>query len=898
MMTYVAATAEANAKHMRNLAEVLSKLSPTDSIAHAVNLLDQCHQSLALSTAVSGDAEQLVHSVVSLLQSDEPSLHSIALRVCTCVAQSLRPELFSAHCNLILQQLATTVKSTQFDALPPLRRAQVLTTFAAVIAAAAPFVQLGRDYKMVMVLSCQTVLRSTLRILSAQSSPRQLLSSALSVVFAILLSVPRELRSTFSQVDLLLGERCFAHPADHVRTVSTSLSAHLITCVNDKDRAETFQNRLSATCAQLEDILAILDAFSSVDTKPIAIRHPQFFILSSEQLAFRFSSLCHFFTESFSVPLPGRILFPLSAFLNVLCNGLQSRHVDPYAQGHNESALDPDGALLVNEAVTQTCLNSLTIVLRVVARDAVLRHASLVAKALRQAMTAMVLQCRGERGKVCSLALRRRVYSVLEQAVLCLGSSVVDDTIDLFTKLFETDVVLRLRCVNNGGADHVSRNEQLKDVLTAGVGRRRKRRRFDRQSEVQADKESTAMMADELKGRFDESTKVGIVSSFKSAVSAVIVLFDCRDYFSVAVCQRLAQIEGLLQLCVEKDLLADGVLEAVGAASISGGSNRGEAKLSSLFERCSRVVSHGVNGTDGGCGVRRAAFSTRAVCESIIHPRGPPLRHPLKISIGNPKAAAGSLNANGKMVSGRGKRIRENSGSVLKRTMPTTDTVVNDADTTIAHLQKEVVVANRNSMDIQVSQGELRKQAAMASQSSADDATKLTVGENGTGVKNDPVTVEEKPISEVPNVPSDGVVKPSEVRNIAKDREGSAVDTDDVADVTAAQDEVTSRPTDTVDDSDSKPVEIDIPGPEEKPTDAEMKDVDVVVDDVCKDDIFPATASEKAPRNNVDPTNGDNQTETVGEELEKPKEGSVTSLEDEGALIDSLCFDNPDGENA
>lgn len=540
-----------------------------------------------------------------------------------------------------MQQIVALLKSEQFDLLSCMQKAQVLSALSSLIAASRHFLQFGREHHMNIVSACQSALRTAFRIFADASSSPSLVFTALSTLVSILLTAPRELRATLSDLEGVLLDKLFIYPARNVRTVSASLYARLIICVAEKDCEKAYLSRISAACTDLDDILKMMEAFSSVDNTPAALSNSKSLQFSPHELRFRFSSLSYVLCESLAVRLPGRMPYPLPAVVSVICRALQTRHVDPYAQGHPHSVVDPDGALIVNGTLVNDALVLLSNVLRSIEHDLLLPHASRIANAMRDFLATILLQCRDDSSKTTTVVLRRQAYKVVEEGIVSLGSVMVHRTVDLFTKFFEIEVALHQRCADDIGDGCVDRrNWALKGLVLGKGGRNRKRRRLDQRDGTQTAKESASVLTEGLKDQFDGATKRSIKESFEACVSIVKVMFESRGFYPTAVCDRLSEIEALLQRCFKAGLVDAGLVGAIASASVSGGSNRCQAGISPLFDLCAPAVAQLVTkgGVDMDC--KRAALSGRSVCETLIHPRGPPMRHALKVTSASKPAGA------------------------------------------------------------------------------------------------------------------------------------------------------------------------------------------------------------------------------------------------------------------
>lgn len=627
MTSLIASSLGANAKTLRQLAGIVQKTSSSDLPANAAALLEHCNDIQAFSTASAEDTTQFVESVCDALSLDNVSGLGFALQVTAHLARGLVPAQFALHWHTLTQRVLSLFKLDVFDSYSARRRAQVFSCTASLVTGAASCVCTSGEQKARIVIVAQTVLRHAFRTLLLPEQSDVLVLSVLSAVLAVLTAAPREMRATLPQLDMVLRDRLFIHSIPDVRTAAASLFAQASICIPEKVRTQEFVGRVSKLCADLEDILAIVEAFAYAEEKSLAPLHNTASLqLSSIELSALFSATCHSIVSALAVRLPGRTPFPLIRVIHIFCTAVRPRSIDPYSTGRDGCNLDAEGALVVASGIVTVALSALPVVLHAADRDFLLSHGATVCEALRVCMKSIVLQSRDDRSCISTMPLRTRVYHAIADAIPILGSIVIDETIVLAERMLQTDVSFHLRYVNaHAKATGPARSGE---VPSDAPPRGRKRRRKDRVFNGRGAHDEPATVPDKLDPLFSRSSLRAIRGSLDAGLYAIKAMFECRGLLTEKTCDHLRTIEGLILKCIDAGVTHDAIIAAAGAAAAGGGSNRMNAFASPLFHPHVQLITDMCVRNSTPAETRKLAFIQRTICEPIIHPRGPPVRQP------------------------------------------------------------------------------------------------------------------------------------------------------------------------------------------------------------------------------------------------------------------------------
>lgn len=623
VMALLTSSIESNVRLLRQLADLTSRL-PASSLTDAVALLDHCETFRIFSSASTEDAAHVVECIGMALSSDHSDVHAFALRVTASFTRSLPPVTLAQHWYVLMQRVLAIFKVSGFSSYPARKRAQVFSCAAAIIKCSAPCIRLGGEQKAHAVITGQVLLRHAIQTLSQSPISAPLALSALSAVFAVVVSTPRELRASLSQLDCTLRDNMFVHSSNDVREAAASLYAHLVTSVPEKVQGQTYIDRLSLICNDLEDVQAVIDAFIAGGDKHRKPLHRQDVIhLPAVNLSRLFSAACSAIIAALAVHLPLRSPFPVSRVIHILCTALYPRSIDPYAVGCEEGALDAEGALSVSATITDDALTTLSTLLFSIERDVVVPYGGIILKAFRARLKSLMLQVHSDRSSIATCPMRALLYDVLVDAITVFGSAVIDETVPFVARLLQTDISLYLQC--RSARNDESTLDLVNGTVSSNALRTRKRKRAAKFGEHTAS-EDRVTIANKL-GDMCSDDALGVIRlSFDSGLCVVRAMFDCRGAITANSCDHLRSIETLLMRCIESGAIHDIVISAATAAAISGGSNRMEAFASKLLKPCGQLVAELFVRNFVPAETRRAAFSARSMYEPIIHPRGPQIR--------------------------------------------------------------------------------------------------------------------------------------------------------------------------------------------------------------------------------------------------------------------------------
>lgn len=618
MTSYAASSAEADSKVLRTLADILSESSASVLVTDVIPLINTIESSGSLSVISSDDAKHLYQALTIALSSNRTSIIVLALRLTTYVARALPPVLLAAYCHPLTQK-TVSLFSRDNDKCKEDLRPYIMTAVAALIAAAAPLAMQGGVHKSCAVAACQGGLRHALIALETSPLPASVAKPALAIIFAVIYTAPRELRATLAHTEQLLHDRVFVHESESVREFAAVVFAHLGISCPDRLRPASFTARLAAMCKELDQIVLLLRMFSSSSPKsrqvPKSLQP-----LPSTQVIYLVHSLYTAISSSVSSQLPPPTPVPIPTILSTLYAALALPEIDPYSSAPPQTHLDADGALLVANAVSAGAIDTLSVLFKVIPRDILFPHATVLSCKIRDKLAVCLLQFSSDSVQLAMTKVRLKLYDMLSSGVLTLGGILIDAILPILQQLVAMDVELRLKVAR---LPDIADSRQLS--LKHAPPPSRKRRKLGGDSEVNGERDA-ATVAEALIRMFDPATISRIHASFSSAMHLVTVIFNGRTFLSKDAVNALAGLEESLLQCLRESVFSDGVLDAVSAAVAGCGSNMFSAVASPLFAECVRVSSS-LSACDGlEPAMRISSLLSKSICEGLVHPRGPPLK--------------------------------------------------------------------------------------------------------------------------------------------------------------------------------------------------------------------------------------------------------------------------------
>ncbi|CAN8075689.1 unnamed protein product [Agarophyton chilense] len=618
MSVYTAGASSTSAKLVRSLTYALKTTS-----ANCKPLLDHCRSQNAFSTISADDTELFFTTVAATLTSDNERTIALSLEVLCHALTTIPPYLLRSHWLHITQKLTSLLKSSKWSQSAR-SQAKLLTVMASAVASASSFSVIQPEMKTVISKICQSSLFHALRALSPMQNTDYVCKAALCLVFAVLGTAPREVRTIISQLESGLRERWLFHRNPSVRNSAVLLFAHLLACHGEKAKAQVFEQRLVESCKQLDDIMNFIDMFGPSDGE----KRPQLFDdtlrnLSLSELEVRVTTICAYIRHVVGMRHDVLMPMPLPTLYRVLLRGIGERYVDAYATGGGKHLLDTDSVLILINSVTIECAETLISVTAASGKDATIVFTHQIGQCLETKLSHVVLRSRKETGVSSNLNERRLMYRIMGGLIEVMGSGIVQYVSGMLEELFSVDVKLCIAC---SGRDALLANEN-KGTNNEGNNRSRKRKRFQNQE----NRQERTVKCKELKSNpkplnaLDEHCAQNATLSkqtLQDALDSVISVFEHRAYMSERVSQHVQKIEeGIIKL-MKNGVLLECVIHAANAAGLSGGCNRMYGEASDLLLMGSRMcvsVLHGYKERS----VRREAARSRSGYESIIHARGP-----------------------------------------------------------------------------------------------------------------------------------------------------------------------------------------------------------------------------------------------------------------------------------
>lgn len=615
MTSYIVATPEAQIKHLRQLADALEEVSSAH-ISDLLPLVRAVEQYGSVSSISSADAKRLCETLMLALESDRASIITLTLRLVIQVARSLPPSYLALYCHPLTQKTCGLL-STPHVTLRPC----VMTAVASLVAAVAPLISQGGSHKAQGVLVCQRALRAALSAFQASKSTisAAIAIPALSVILAVIHSAPRELRATLAHVEKLLRTQLFIHDSPAVRRSAAIVFSQLGISCPDRLRPASFTARLAGMCAELDDILIFLRMFSPDPLKTHNVS-ASILTLPSAEVAYLSYSLCEAISASLSSQMPPPTPIPLPTILSTLTAALAPPSIDPYAASPAQARMDADGALLVASTISSAAARTLNTVFRFIPRDILLPHAAMLSRRLRDQISVLIMQSTSEEAHLATVEGRQILYNSIVSAMPVLGGVLLNAVLPTLRHLLAIDISLRVR-ISQVPNPTCPSSTFSQNIALAPLRKRRKLEKMD----STGGKVDDAAVAKELAKFMDSSAVHRIHTVFRCAMDVCTAVFSARGFLSKAAANAMAEVELLLSRCLEENIFNDGILEAVAAAVAGGGSNLNRALSCPLLEQCIRVSSMLINRSGIEPDVRISAFSVRAACEGLVHPRGPPM---------------------------------------------------------------------------------------------------------------------------------------------------------------------------------------------------------------------------------------------------------------------------------
>lgn len=633
MTSILAHSHEFNAKLLRSFVAKFRN-DPVEHASQISSILDRCIEGNALSSASAEDTLGLSKCLRRSLEG-KSALYAVGLKLAAHMALSLPRREYASIWYEIAERLFRRIKeeSQQSDGKSTSSvLAQCFVTCAAVLLSAAPICRYTSRQPNVLKLT------ESLARIAVHHLPE-----SLPMLWACCGIAPRELRFVLTKLNEHIRTRLFFHDDPAVRHSAASLFVHLIIAVPEKNRADTMRSCVTSLCDGLEDVNSILDVFTaqSPPSGPLSstaldingdpsptlptLHQADLAIHDADELNALFDSLCMAVSCILTTHVTSAdpVQIPLPRLVSILSSVVAPRSIDAYATGFPDGKLEPDDALSLAHVVTVTGLKTLRSILQTANRSVLLPLHQVFCDAALVNLKALVLQSRSNAGLFATSVLRKLIYEFIADAVVALGASVIDAVADLLRRLLEREIgVLVLNVLAKQQDNFLFLTGS--DMLSSGDSMKKYKKRI--RAEREAAVTNFGRDQDHITPIADEVSLDTIRDTLDAGMRAVKACFDCRGFTDAKTCTHLRNIEKLLLECIERGVVSESVISAASASSAGGGSNRQEAYISPLFEPYFREVSNIPMSATNSIAVRRAATSGRAVCGTILYPKGPPTR--------------------------------------------------------------------------------------------------------------------------------------------------------------------------------------------------------------------------------------------------------------------------------
>lgn len=614
-------TPAANAKQVRALAQALTSLHKPSTVPSFTAIFTYCESSHALATLSADDASVFFPALQSALSILHPYARTASLQATILSAQQTPPSILATYWTSLAQRATSLLKSVA-DANPALT-AQALAALSTLIAAGAPLALKGGEHKASVSTVCHSAIFHATRALNSKNPPATVALSAIALLFSVLHAAPRELRQGLSRHEAALRNKWFDHPAPLVRKAAVRLFAHLFACCPDKVKQKVFDERIQHACQQLDQILDVLDLFTPGDD--IRRMHSETEVRSfyAIQLSRRYSALSELLRDLLEQVCSVPLALPLPTLLHTLCRGIAERQIDPYATGFEGVALDAGSALPVLSTVSGESLSTLVVLIDTTHRGAALPYTQVVARAFQRRLSQVILRVRAKDGAVACILERRALYQAVARLVDVLGSGFMEQIAPLFSELFEGDVEL-YACTKR--AEEILMSQSASNMPESTRSRKR-RRNSHANNRDRAQKEASAWAdtGHSLAKTVGSKTVQEMEVVLTAGIEVTVAMFENRGLLPSRAMEALTRLEVALAHLTGCCGNAHHILDAVRAVALGGGSSRLQGEASPLLLQCSMLSRDAVLLASSSFEERRIGFRARSSCESVFHPRGPPV---------------------------------------------------------------------------------------------------------------------------------------------------------------------------------------------------------------------------------------------------------------------------------
>lgn len=601
MTSYTPATAEANAKLIRSLVETL----PKPYTLNHDTLLSTIIRHQAFNALSKQQADTILPPLLASLTS--PSSRAFTFRTICYIASTTTPSVYASIFQALSQKLTSLYKtSLQTDA------PQCLVALAAIVNGCAPLTELGGLYKAQVSTVCQSALQHAMRVLEGEHRYVQTDRAALTLVFSVLHTAPREMRAVLHKLERVLVDRYICD--EQVGDVAVVLYCFLVRCYAEKMKGRATLERFNMALSDMEYMLKRFSfdeaqAFGKVginsNMNGVKIQSAQVWIA-------RYCTMCdviiHTMTQYSNTP----VSIPLSRLLCVLLRGVEETRVDPY---ESIAGMESEDMQSVISAIAQRSFECLADAVQTCGKTAILPYVGLIGTAFNMRLAKLVLRCRKQSGAMACISERVTIYTTVTRLVRVLGSGFMTFVLSLFQELFEGDEKLMSSCARKT----VKRLSFISDLP------RRKRRRHNRGGNAHMESETDV---ESLLGMHGPSVTKAQKRLFEAGCETAEAMFENRGLLSESCLKHLSRIESVLARYLRNDgsTVCSRAMKAVCAAALGGGANRMTACASPLLLPCAEVATNAVVNMRFVGDVRHSAGRIRAAVESVFHPRGPPYR--------------------------------------------------------------------------------------------------------------------------------------------------------------------------------------------------------------------------------------------------------------------------------
>ena len=623
-------TPAANAKQVRELSQALKSLNDSSRLYCFNAVLVHTSASRALATLSKEDADQLFSAVQAGLVNPNPYSRNASLRVAVLLSKHAPPSLVADHWASLTSRITSILKSAR--GVNRSLTAQALAAVASLITAGAPLTLEGGNQKVSITTACHSAVVHVTRFLEGDPPSGDVALASIALLFAILNTAPRELRQVLPRLELALWHKWVGHPLESVRQASAKLLAHLLICCPEKVKQKVFDERIESGCTKLDEIMNILDHFTSARQSRRAITPSMLLAVadSKEQAAPGFADrLSHLYSaasfmlrEVLNHGSPTPLFISIPKLLHTLCRGFSQRQIDLYTPDLEGVALNADDVLRLIAITERECLRTLVTLTESVDRSALLPYVHVLAQAFHRRLSYMILKVQTAPGAVAAIAQRSLLFDAMARIVMVLGCGFIEQILEPFVKLFECDIEIYSKAAH---AQSYLLSKSSSAISESTRFRKRRKVANARNREAHTKELSTVDSTSDKSVTWASETVRDLQTVLISGTRLVTAIVENRGLLGSRAVDALHRIEILMERIERFSTSSTDFLEIIRAIALGGGPSRLVAEASPFLLRCLSLSNQTTLSMASSPQMRISGLRMRSTSELLLHPRGPPV---------------------------------------------------------------------------------------------------------------------------------------------------------------------------------------------------------------------------------------------------------------------------------